>query len=337
MQSPYYFASEYLGQESYLTAARAKYDVELILKNNNWIPLDFSSEKNISTAKKINIIAHVIKTVIGLPSNAVVFINFPVISTIIKLFLRLLRQRKSIQIIICIHDLDGIRNQSDKQLKKEQAFIKRYKFFIVQNNTMKKYFEKIYPNAISVPIEIFDYIAPIGHKKRSIGNTIVIAGNLVKSPYIKQLENVGELHFNIYGEQNGLPNLTNITYKGAYDSAIISTILEGSFGLIWDGDAISSCNGPCGKYLSINSPHKTSLYLLAGLPLIVPEDAAIKDFVVQHNIGIVIHSIPDIESKINGISQREYDTMCANIQLIAQKIHQGKNLISATDQLISKM
>lgn len=42
-----------------------------------------------------------------------------------------------------------------------------------------------------------------------------------------------------------------------------------SFGLVWDGNSMDTCTGNYGSYLRINDPHKVSLYLSSGLPIIV--------------------------------------------------------------------
>lgn len=44
---------------------------------------------------------------------------------------------------------------------------------------------------------------------------------------------------------------------------------------VWDGDSVDTCAGNTGAYLRYNNPHKTSLYLACGMPVIVWKEAAI--------------------------------------------------------------
>ena len=50
--------------------------------------------------------------------------------------------------------------------------------------------------------------------------------------------------------------------------------MEGSFGLVWDGISVETCAGVYGEYLKVNNPHKTSLYLASGIPVIIWKEAA---------------------------------------------------------------
>ena len=49
----------------------------------------------------------------------------------------------------------------------------------------------------------------------------------------------------------------------------LPSALEGSFGLVWDGDSSKTCSGVFGEYLRYNNSHKASLYLASGFPIIV--------------------------------------------------------------------
>ena len=60
--------------------------------------------------------------------------------------------------------------------------------------------------------------------------------------------------------------------------------MDQNFGLVWDGTSLDGCNGRYGEYLKFNNPHKTSLYLSCGIPVIIWKEAALADFVEEHKV-----------------------------------------------------
>ena len=78
------------------------------------------------------------------------------------------------------------------------------------------------------------------------------------------------MEYHIYG-----PNYTpekkcsRIVYQGEFSADELPAHLKGQFGLIWDGSSVNTCEGNFGEYLRYNNPHKISLYLACGLPVII--------------------------------------------------------------------
>ena len=99
--------------------------------------------------------------------------------------------------------------------------------------------------------------------------------------------------------------------------------LEGSWGLVWDSQSVDSCIGPTGNYLRYNNPHKASLYLSSGLPLIVWADSALAAFVRDNRVGICIDSLKELRRLIDRISSKEYAEMVANSSRLAENLRSG--------------
>lgn len=118
-----------------------------------------------------------------------------------------------------------------------------------------------------------------------------------------------------------------IVYKGIFYPNNIKN-LEGSWGLVWDGDSTKTCNGNWGTYLKIIAPHKFSLYILAGLPLIVWKDSAMAIFVKEKQIGITINSLSEIADIINQTTSEQYQTFCKNIRSLQKTLTEGTNYSS---------
>ena len=117
-------------------------------------------------------------------------------------------------------------------------------------------------------------------------------------------------------------NNSNIEYAGVFKPEETGCI-SGGWGLVWDGDSIDSCTGDLGEYLRYNTSHKTSLYLSAGIPVIVWEQSSLAGWVKEQNIGITVKSLHDISSAISGLSNADYAHIINNVRAIAVRLRRG--------------
>lgn len=112
---------------------------------------------------------------------------------------------------------------------------------------------------------------------------------------------------------------------------------EGDFGLVWDGDSVDSCSGNWGEYLSINTPHKISLYMRCGLPVIIWSKAAMAGFVEENGIGICVNSLRDISEVYEKITYDDYCLMCDNVQRVSRMMSGGGYLSRAVSKVVSRI
>src|SRR5699024_1209361 len=126
----------------------------------------------------------------------------------------------------------------------------------------------------------------------------------------------------------------SVKYMGQFSPQELPSHLNADFGLVWDGTSVETCEGMYGQYLKYNDPHKFSLYISSGLPVIVWEHAAIADFVRANNIGLTIDSLTNIDSLISSISQTKYMELQSNVKKIAFQMRKGHYLITAVNSLI---
>ena len=126
-------------------------------------------------------------------------------------------------------------------------------------------------------------------------------------------------------------------YKGSFKPDEVPGVLEGSFGLVWDGNTASTCGGNTGEYLRYNNPHKTSLYLASGIPVIVWSEAAMSGFVSENHVGIAVGSLYEIEEKVNAISDADYKEMKDNAIAVSAKLRSGYYFETAIKTVLSKI
>lgn len=264
-----------------------------------------------------------------------------------------IRKRKSCYFIAIIHDLESLRGGIEGVINHNKItdkfgdteLLMSFDCIICHNQAMKDYMIGIgFEEGKLVNLRIFDYIGnyirPI--RKKADKPTIAIAGNLAigKCAYIYNIcteEYNKNLTVNLYGNnfQSSEARDERLKWKGSFEPSDLPAHLECDFGLVWDGNSIDTCTGNTGNYLRYNNPHKTSLYLSAGIPVIVWKEAAIADFIIKNKVGIVVDNLHELDSVIANIKENEYTDMCKNALHIAERLRNGSYFYEALDYCLA--
>ena len=141
---------------------------------------------------------------------------------------------------------------------------------------------------------------------------------------------------NVFG-----PNSSNMSksviYHGQFSPNELPAQLNYNFGLVWDGDSVDTCSGDYGMYLKYNDPHKVSLYISSGLPVIIWKEAAVAKLIQQHHAGILIESLSEIDKVLSKISQDDYYQMRMNTLKLARLMRKGYFLDKSVNKLLNLM
>ena len=234
-------------------------------------------------------------------------------------------KQKNVRIGMLIHDLDSLRNQNPEERAwyqgAEEKFLSQADYIIAHNEKMTAYLKSCKMTQPIYSLGLFDYLVDSQMSaagKKNIAEGIVIAGNLApeKAGYVYQLGSV-DARFHLYGPNVQKEKLgENMDYKGSFPPDKLPEILEGKFGLVWDGDSLNGCGGEFGEYVKYNNPHKASLYLACGLPVIVWEEAAVADFVKKYQVGIAVDSLEEIPGEMANMTEEKYQVLKANVSEI---------------------
>lgn len=258
-----------------------------------------------------------------------------------------LKTKKNVKFISLIHDINTLRypsNNNYSDIQHEFTFmLQNSDILIAHNDAMKNYLVNICniaPERIVV-LGIFDYLVNKKADRPSFERSVCIAGNLDvnKAGYIYHLDKI-KCNFRLYGPNFSLSNYSNVYYGGAFSPDNIPEKLDSGFGLIWDGNSIDTCTGNTGEYLKYNNPHKLSLYLYSGIPVIIWSRAAEADFVKKNHVGLTIDSLKDLPNILNNIDQKAYDTLVNNTLKISEKLRQGyytKTALQASIKLVEDL
>lgn len=285
----------------------------------------------------------------GLRPNDNLVLQFPVINQTL-LFSGVLRKvkRRGVRIYAFIHDLNYLRFSSQSKLSWKQKLrirteelkeLRDFDAIVVHNDAMKERICSqlgIEDNKV-ITLKLFDYLLPtdsLPSRSEETYKSCIIAGNLSvdKAGYVYSLPTAPA--FELYGVNFEPETLSdNVHYHGSFLPEELPKHLTGGFGLVWDGNSADTCGGAWGEYLRYNNPHKTSLYLACGIPVIVWEESALKEFVLTHKVGIAVSSLHQIESSLSEISSTDYDEMKENAIELSKQLRSGFYTITALEAL----
>ena len=332
---------EYAEKRSYTAGNKARTDTMNILRDEGYkhIPLFRSKNKKIIILFQMGI--GTIRTIFSAGMNDIVFLQYPyypsVVNTVLFAVLKLGRKIKKYKIALLIHDVVGLRTENSEKIRKEVSSFNDMDYVISHNDHMTKALKEHGGKDNYLTLGPFDYLysGDAVNAALSDGYRVVIAGNLSveKCKYIYDLNSINGVDFNLYGINYSGESNAHVTYKGQFPPEELIRNLEGHFGLVWDGDSIETCSGGYGNYLKYNNPHKFSLYIAAGIPLIVWSESALSDYVRSKNIGICVCSLKELESTLSSLSPEEYHKMRANTMILRNEIITGGHLRAVISNL----
>ncbi len=281
------------------------------------------------------------KALAGLGRGDVLLLQVPVVHNCLALtgLLRKAR-RRDVRIIGLVHDLETLRMSIDGNVRlrsrlrmqmEESGVLKQCDRLIVHNEKMRELMaSQGTPREKMISLGIFDYLvdpaAAEAVARREISarrESLIVAGNLSpgKAGYIYALPDGTALE--LYGVHFAQTARDNLHYHGAFAPGKLPAVLDGGFGLVWDGPVQETCAGVYGAYLRYNNPHKTSLYLAAGLPVAIWEEAALADLILAEGVGITAGSVSEAAEKAAAMTPEEYETCFRNAARLGEKLRRG--------------
>ncbi len=328
--------------------SKATQDCKTILLDNGFNDLEISFIKvwYLMPFNLVKLILLLCYYLLNIRSKSLLLVQYPLqgINPYFKYFIKLLKLKGCVVSCI-IHDLDSLRadfNQTN--LDKEIDALLAYDAIISHNTAMTEWLRENGYKGFVTEVLLFDYLVEKPVKKDVTKNNeearrIAYAGNLARGNFLKNLSKVnGKFRINLYGsglDKKVLDNNKNIDIKwyGSFSPTEIVNEINGDFGLVWDGDSVEDIKGLMGGYLKYNTPHKTSLYLTAGLPVIVSKKAAIAEFIKANNIGICINGITEISDRIDNLEREMYMEMKENVRLFSEKLESGYFMTQAVHRI----
>ena len=273
-----------------------------------------------------------------IPDGSLVLIQYPHMpmksAPIVRFFLPMIARVKHCAFTALIHDLDSLRAVNGTMaVYSDQKLLRRFQAVVCHNERMQDSLLSLgVPQDRIFLLGLFDYLcddvpekptASIGKKRTEIA----FAGNLSaeKSGFLYSLPPfLGDsVALFLYGSGYCEIKSSCVQYQGVISPQQLPSVLDTDFGLVWDGPSAETCDGAYGRYIALNNPHKVSLYLAAGIPVIIWSGAALAEFVVMHGLGISISSLSELPRVLAGVTESSYRAMRINARNESLKIRTG--------------
>ncbi len=278
------------------------------------------------------ILMGIIKAALYLNKGDVLFLQYPLKKYFY--FICNIAHLKKCKVVILIHDLGSFRRKKltvHQEIKK----LNHADYIIATNPIMQQWLSSHHCKAQLGSLGIWDYLSPNHSVEQPIPMSISSPYKIVYAGALRMrkcgfLYNWGDeiqcYSVNLYGKNfsiNEAKGKDHFNYMGFVQSDKLISSMQGDFGLVWDGDSITTCSGNFGEYLQYNTPHKISLYIRCGLPIIIWNKAALSTFIQDQKIGYCINSLSEINEILSSITPKSYEEMRINVLRIDKQLSQG--------------
>jgi hypothetical protein len=266
----------------------------------------------------------------------IIVMQYPLAENFIFNYILKFGKLRGVKFISVVIDINTLRTATKniELIKKEIESLNSFTALIIHNQVMEKWLIANGCRRPTILIDIFDYLPAkpfynLPDKKKNNKTIIAFAGNLHKSIFINKLNPTENCKFLLYGflkKQFHSAN-ANVQWMGEFKAEELLDIINADWGLIWDGAETEYLDNGLGKYLHYNTPHKTSLYIACGLPIIAPSKSAIGEYIQKHKLGICIDKISDCYNL--NVPDEKYDEYKSNIYAIRKRLLNGEFLKEA--------
>jgi hypothetical protein len=243
-----------------------------------------------------------------------------------------------------IHDLDSLRFP-DSPKEREIAILRLFDGIVSHNPTMTQWLREGGIRSRIVDLNLFDYRCAIAGgpwheenitaplKVACCGNMSWDKARYIYDPRLSALQGVELDLYGAFFEPERMPS-RRLQYHGVFDPDTPALQGRYHFGLVWDGTGVDQCEGSYGNYMRYNNPHKLSLYVALGLPVVVWREAAIAEFVQRCGIGTTVRDLRELGTLALRTGNDEYRAMVRNIKSLSHAVRRGDFLHDALIRLL---
>lgn len=305
---------------------KAKVDESFFLSQNEFEKLDINLNVKSKWQKLLFVTLKLPKILKKLAEYDEILFQYPTYSSfVMKYLIDGIKRIPKVKLFFLVHDVESLRlfkGQPD-YWKGERELFNTTDGLIAHNSAMSKW---LVDNGVHVPLinlKIFDYRNDFSVSSDSIyQKSICFAGNLNKAPFLSRLI-LNDSNLYLFGPTKQKNYKNGINYCGSFLPDDLPEHLTQNFGLVWDGSSLEGCDGTFGEYMKYNNPHKVSLYLSCGMPVIIWDKSAMAPFIRSNELGIAVNNLTHLDTKLSKLSQDEYRKMRDNCVKFSSKLRQG--------------
>lgn len=316
-----------------LASAKAPADVRAVCITHGLAPIDLYDFDRSTVSSRIwgsvRSALQLVTSAMRLASASEVVVQYP-LGRINELILT--KMRLGSRSVCVVHDLEMLRRPAIA--RREEATLGRFDVVVAHSEAMAAVVQATRPDRSVVVLEAFDFLGtrPV-LPAAARPSCLYVFGNLSaeKAGYLYKLDTRhASPMVEAYGPHCDVDLLPpGVRWNGVLnpDEPRLGEIR--GFGLVWDGDSPSGLAGPVGEYLTYNAPHKFSLYLALGIPVIVPSAAAIARVVERYALGVCVSSVEEALRVIETCSESTWEQLVLSARDGQRRVCSGEFLHTA--------
>ena len=265
-----------------------------------------------------------------------VYFQYPIYSTVLMDQMMAEIQAVGSKLIFIVHDIESLRLFKGQAYyaAKEVEWLNQADGLIVHSQAMQDYLRERGVTTPMVILGVFDYLNPQPMQAlQPYRRSLCFAGNLAKSQFLSRVNFNDKVPFQVFGPNPLADFPKEVDYQGLYSPEELPKHLTANFGLVWDGSRTDTCDGDYGKYMQYNSPHKVSLYLSTGIPVIVWKQAAVAKYITENGLGLAIDSLDNLPARLAQLSLADYQVMKSQVEQVAKSLLAGLQIKRAIKAL----
>lgn len=317
-----------------LASAKAPGDVRQVCIDHGMQPIDLHSFDRSTPAARVWALlrsaGQVATNAARFAGSADLVVQYPLGRVNERLVTSIPRRGRS---VCLLHDLELLRRPS--LVPGELRVLNHFDVVVAHSEAMA---ERLRAEGVDAQVEVlgaFDFLGPrhlLPATERP--EVLFVFGNLSpeKAAYLYADGDQGAetVPVHAYGPGCDVTRLpTGTTWHGLLDPAEPALAGISGFGLVWDGGSADGLSGPYGDYLRYNAPHKFSLYLALGIPVIVPTAAAVASLVRKRGIGACADSVAEARSVVSRCSSAEWSGMLQAVRELQPELLRGQFTLRA--------
>lgn len=308
---------------------KARVDIEEVLEGMGAVNLGLGQSHHANQIVDFGLnLAGIARMMATVGPGDVVLIQYP-LKKYYKAVCRWARMRGA-RTITLIHDLGSFRRKK-LTVEQEIAKLSLSDCLIVHNANMAAWLRDKGFRKPMIELGVFDYLSPAkAYEAEDGAYSCTFIGDVRPhlNGFIYELPAPVSVH--LYGgyAPDGVDTSRFFSYGSKTHDELISGA-KGRYGLVWYGNSASGHSGFVGEYFKYNAPHKLSLYLRCGKPIIISREAGEAQFVEKEGIGITIDSLADLDKTLAAVSGEQYTTMKENVRRVAAAIASGNYVRTA--------
>lgn len=180
---------------------------------------------------------------------------------------------------------------------------------------------------------LWDHLTSFEPKDVQFSHEVNFLGNQQRFPFTKDWNYKTPLR--LFAKVNERNESLNVEYMGFYPGDKLFEKLDRGFGLCW---SVNTDDQDEEAYSHLNASYKLSTYLAAGMPVIANKGISSEKFIKDHNLGIVLDSLDDLDDAIQNIDESQYNAMAHKARNVGYLLRNGymtkKVLIKAVEQVM---